>query len=27
MSTSNTSTFNLQYVLEKEKLNGMNFID
>jgi hypothetical protein len=27
MSASNNSTFNLQSVLEKEKLNGMNFID
>jgi hypothetical protein len=27
MSTSNTSTFNLWSLLEKEKLNGANFMD
>ena len=27
MSASNTSGFNLRSVLEKEKLNGANFID
>jgi hypothetical protein len=27
MSASNTSTFNLRSVLEKEKLNGTNYID
>jgi hypothetical protein len=27
MSVSNTSTFNLRSLLEKEKLNGANFID
>jgi hypothetical protein len=27
MSASNTSTFNLRSLLEKEKLNGANFID
>jgi hypothetical protein len=27
MSTSNTSTFNLRPLLEKEKLNGANFMD
>jgi hypothetical protein len=27
MSASNTSTFSLQSILEKEKLNGTNFID
>jgi hypothetical protein len=27
MSATNTSTFNLRSLLEKEKLNGANFID
>ena len=27
MSASNNSSFNLWYVLDKEKLNGTNFID
>jgi hypothetical protein len=27
MSVSNTSTFNLQSLFEKEKLNGANFMD
>jgi hypothetical protein len=27
MYACNTSTFNLQYLLEKEKLNGVNFMD
>jgi hypothetical protein len=27
MSASNTSTFNLRSLLEKEKLNGANFMD
>jgi hypothetical protein len=27
MSAINNSAFNLRYVLEKEKLNGTNFID
>jgi hypothetical protein len=27
MFASNTSTFNLQSIIEKEKLSGMNFID
>jgi hypothetical protein len=27
MSTSNTSTFNLRSLLEKEKINGANFMD
>jgi hypothetical protein len=27
MSTSNTSTFNLRSLLEKDELNGTNFMD
>jgi hypothetical protein len=27
MSASNTSAFNLQFLLEKEKINGSNFMD
>ena len=27
MASNNTSTFTLQSVLEKEKLNGTNFLD